>query len=209
MEQNGLRYPVVQDNDYGTWEAWGNQYWPAKYLIDARGKVRYTHFGEGAYDETEEAIRALLAERGSGALGARTRARSETGGAPAWQRPRPTWATSAPRASCRRRRCRARGATPGAGGVAAAQRLRARRHVAGGGRVSDGGERRSAATRASGPRRSSWCSARAQDRPRKLQVELDGRPYREVTVREQRLYTLVSLPRGAGPDAHPARSRPV
>ena len=43
-----------------TWDAWGNQYWPAKYLIDARGQVRYAHFGEGDYDETEEAIRTLL-----------------------------------------------------------------------------------------------------------------------------------------------------
>ena len=62
IAQNRLRYPVAQDNEYGTWQAWGNQYWPAKYLIDARGRVRYTHFGEGAYDRTEEAIRSLLAE---------------------------------------------------------------------------------------------------------------------------------------------------
>jgi cytochrome c biogenesis protein CcdA/thiol-disulfide isomerase/thioredoxin len=61
---NGLRYPVALDNDYGTWYAWRNRYWPAKYLIDARGRVRYWHFGEGAYEETERAIRALLAEAG-------------------------------------------------------------------------------------------------------------------------------------------------
>jgi hypothetical protein len=61
---NGIRYPVVQDNNYGTWTAWGNQYWPASYLIDARGRVRYTHFGEGDYDKDERAIRTLLAERG-------------------------------------------------------------------------------------------------------------------------------------------------
>ena len=64
VAQNGLRYAVAQDNEYGTWNAWGNQYWPAKYLIDARGQVRYTHFGEGDYDETEDAIRALIAEAG-------------------------------------------------------------------------------------------------------------------------------------------------
>ena len=57
IAQNGLRYPVAQDNDYATWDAYGNQFWPAKYLIDARGQVRYTHFGEGDYEETEEAIR--------------------------------------------------------------------------------------------------------------------------------------------------------
>jgi cytochrome c biogenesis protein CcdA/thiol-disulfide isomerase/thioredoxin len=64
IDQNGLRYPVAQDNDYATWNAYGNQYWPAKYLIDAQGRVRYTHFGEGEYEETEAAIRELLAEAG-------------------------------------------------------------------------------------------------------------------------------------------------
>jgi cytochrome c biogenesis protein CcdA/thiol-disulfide isomerase/thioredoxin len=64
IDQNGLRYPVAQDNDYATWHAYGNQYWPAKYLIDARGQVRYTHFGEGEYEETEAAIRKLLQEAG-------------------------------------------------------------------------------------------------------------------------------------------------
>src|SRR5437763_1080798 len=60
----GLRYPVVQDNDLKTWQAWGNQYWPAEYLVDAQGHVRYTSFGEGDYDKTEHAIRALLGARG-------------------------------------------------------------------------------------------------------------------------------------------------
>ncbi len=62
--QFGLRYPVVQDNDLGTWNAYGNEYWPADYLIDAKGQVRYATFGEGSYDKTETAIRALLAEAG-------------------------------------------------------------------------------------------------------------------------------------------------
>jgi cytochrome c biogenesis protein CcdA/thiol-disulfide isomerase/thioredoxin len=64
IAQNGLRYAVAQDNDYATWDAYGNQYWPAKYLIDARGQVRYAHFGEGAYEQTEAAIRRLLSEAG-------------------------------------------------------------------------------------------------------------------------------------------------
>jgi cytochrome c biogenesis protein CcdA/thiol-disulfide isomerase/thioredoxin len=64
IASDGIRYPVVQDNNYGTWTAWGNQYWPASYLIDARGRVRYTHFGEGDYGKDERAIRTLLAERG-------------------------------------------------------------------------------------------------------------------------------------------------
>ena len=59
---------MVQDNNYGTWTAYGNQYWPAEYLIDARGRVRYTHFGEGDYDKDERAIRTLLAERGDSRL---------------------------------------------------------------------------------------------------------------------------------------------
>jgi len=59
-----IKYPVAQDNDYATWDAYGNQYWPAEYLIDAEGRIRHTHFGEGDYDETEQAIRDLLAEAG-------------------------------------------------------------------------------------------------------------------------------------------------
>jgi cytochrome c biogenesis protein CcdA/thiol-disulfide isomerase/thioredoxin len=78
IAQNKLRYPVAQDNDYATWDAYGNQYWPAKYLIDARGRVRYAHFGEGDYDKTESAIRALLAEAGHSRLGAAARAHVET-----------------------------------------------------------------------------------------------------------------------------------
>ncbi|KVW20789.1 thioredoxin family protein [Burkholderia cepacia] len=66
----GIRYPVAQDNRYDTWRAYGNQYWPALYLIDASGKVVYTRYGEGAYDKTEAAIRDALAQAGEGAKGA-------------------------------------------------------------------------------------------------------------------------------------------
>ena len=59
-----LEYPVVQDNEFGTWRAFNNRYWPAKYLIDHNGKIRYNHFGEGAYDETEMNIREILTEAG-------------------------------------------------------------------------------------------------------------------------------------------------
>jgi cytochrome c biogenesis protein CcdA/thiol-disulfide isomerase/thioredoxin len=62
--QLGVRYPIALDNDYDTWDAYGNQYWPAEYLIDSRGHVRHTHFGEGEYGQTESAIRSLLMERG-------------------------------------------------------------------------------------------------------------------------------------------------
>jgi cytochrome c biogenesis protein CcdA/thiol-disulfide isomerase/thioredoxin len=64
VEEDGIRYPVAQDNRYTVWNAFQNQYWPAKYLIDARGHVRYAHFGEGGYGRTERAIERLLREAG-------------------------------------------------------------------------------------------------------------------------------------------------
>ena len=64
VDKFALEYPVVQDNDFGTWRAFNNRYWPAKYLIDHNGKIRYSHFGEGAYDETELKIREILEEAG-------------------------------------------------------------------------------------------------------------------------------------------------
>jgi thiol-disulfide isomerase/thioredoxin len=57
-----ITHAVAQDNDYATWRAYGNQYWPALYLIDKQGRIVYTHFGEGRYGETENKIKALLAE---------------------------------------------------------------------------------------------------------------------------------------------------
>ena len=62
IASDGLRYPVVQDNHYGTWNAWGNQYWPAEYLIDATGQVRHTQFGEGDYAQ-ERGCRSRPAPR--------------------------------------------------------------------------------------------------------------------------------------------------
>ena len=64
IERNGIHYPVAQDNDLATWSAYGNQYWPAEYFIDAQGRVRYAHFGEGDYAKKEQIIRELLAEAG-------------------------------------------------------------------------------------------------------------------------------------------------
>ena len=61
----GLGWPIAQNNDFGTWRAYSNRFWPAKYLVDQDGIVRYTHFGEGAYGETEEQIRNLLEEAGA------------------------------------------------------------------------------------------------------------------------------------------------
>jgi cytochrome c biogenesis protein CcdA/thiol-disulfide isomerase/thioredoxin len=78
IEQNGLTYPVAQDNELGTWSAYGNQYWPAKSLVDAEGQVRYIHYGEGEYEATESAIRTLLTEAGESELGSGARASVET-----------------------------------------------------------------------------------------------------------------------------------
>ena len=55
-------YPVAIDNDWKTWRSYSNRYWPAKYIIDKAGNIRYIHIGEGAYQKQEEIIQALLAE---------------------------------------------------------------------------------------------------------------------------------------------------
>ena len=68
ISSDGIKYPVVQDNKYGTWDAWQNQYWPAEYLVDAKGQVRHVQFGEGDYKQSEAAVRALLADAGAKSL---------------------------------------------------------------------------------------------------------------------------------------------
>lgn len=67
-ERLGVRYPIALDNDFATWRAYGQRFWPAHYLVDAEGTVRQVHYGEGAYAETEAAIRELLGLDGSGAV---------------------------------------------------------------------------------------------------------------------------------------------
>lgn len=64
VKEFGIEYPVVLDNDLKIWKSFSNRYWPAKYIIDGEGVTRYTHFGEGQYQETESAIRMLLTETG-------------------------------------------------------------------------------------------------------------------------------------------------
>jgi thiol-disulfide isomerase/thioredoxin len=63
VEKFGIKYPVIQDNDKGTWNAYQNQYWPRKYIVDSEGYLRYDHIGEGGYAETEKVIQSLLQER--------------------------------------------------------------------------------------------------------------------------------------------------
>ena len=64
----GVTYPVAMDNDWTIWKAFNNNFWPAHYFIDAKGRVRHEHFGEGEYDQSEQVIRALLAERNGHAV---------------------------------------------------------------------------------------------------------------------------------------------
>jgi thiol-disulfide isomerase/thioredoxin len=60
-----VNYPIAVDNDYAIWNGFSNQYWPALYLLDAKGVIRFTHFGEGAYDESERMIQQMLGEAGA------------------------------------------------------------------------------------------------------------------------------------------------
>jgi thiol-disulfide isomerase/thioredoxin len=60
VDELGVRYPVVIDNDFAVWRSFANQYWPAVYLVGGDGRVRFHHFGEGAYEKTERAIQELL-----------------------------------------------------------------------------------------------------------------------------------------------------
>ena len=64
IKKEGVTYPVALDNDYATWNAYENQFWPASYLIDAAGNIQFTHFGEGRYAETESAVQQLLLDAG-------------------------------------------------------------------------------------------------------------------------------------------------
>jgi len=60
IKQLGITYPVAVDNGYATWNAYSNRFWPALYLIDQNGKIVYSHYGEGNYEETEARVRQLL-----------------------------------------------------------------------------------------------------------------------------------------------------
>jgi peroxiredoxin len=62
VEELGISYPVLQDNDFAIWKRYGTRYWPTTLLVDRRGTVRYYHIGEGAYQEFEAVIQRLLAE---------------------------------------------------------------------------------------------------------------------------------------------------
>ena len=203
---NGLRYPVVQDNDYRIWHAFGNQYWPAEYLIDARGDVRYAHFGEGEYDRTEAAIRSLLRESGGRRLGGAASVHAEL-----------------PSAGVRTPETYLGAAHPGAflptpprpglnryPGVSRLPynsfALRGTWRVSG---ESATAVRGAAIQAAPVARRTFLVMSSSGGRPMPVRVLLDGRPLRvgdagadvrrgRVTVRGQRLYRLVELDRVEG-----------
>jgi hypothetical protein len=73
LEAMGVEYPIAMDNDFAIWRAFGNQYWPALYLADAQGQIRYHHFGEGGYDASEQAIQQLLGGTADGTAPVETR----------------------------------------------------------------------------------------------------------------------------------------
>ncbi len=198
-----LTYPVVQDNEYGTWTAYGNQYWPAKYLIDADGRIRYVHFGEGAYETTEQAIRSLLAEAGAGSLGGEAKARAETADPGVTTPESYLGAARADRFVNGRIR-------PGPRVFGAAPSQLPPDRLAYGGAWEIGDEaataRRDASVELSFQARRVFCVMGSPGGSRSVRVLLDGKPIPNrlagkdvhdgrVTISAQRLYRLVDLPR--------------
>ena len=124
VKELGVDYPVAVDSEYAIWQAFDNQYWPALYVIDAKGQIRYHQFGEGEYDRSEGVIRQLLTEAGNRELPQGTaRSRGAVRSLPPigtiWNRPKPTSGTSAPPIFlARRTACRTRGTSiPGLRGL--------------------------------------------------------------------------------------------
>ena len=200
IDENGIRYPVAQDNDQATWNAYGNQYWPAEYFVDAEGNVRYVHFGEGEYGEKEEVIRELLAEAGMKVPGKETSVRAV---APSKTVTTPETYLGAARAE----RFTNAELSPGLHDFTAPASLPANEFAyhgrwrialdsasaAGGSLDLDFGARRV------------YLVLGSPGHPRRVRVKLDGRPIAGadagsdvhggvVTVDSQRLYNLVDLP---------------
>jgi thiol-disulfide isomerase/thioredoxin len=187
IARNHLRYPVAQDNRYETWNAWGNVAWPAKYLVDTRGRVRYVHLGEGEYDETERAIRALLPRRDLGP--------------PAGRQPGevPGEATPETYLGAARAERWVPPVQPGVHDYPGATSVPLH-HFALGGRWNVDDESAEAlgdaTLTAHVTAKSVYLVLSSRGgRARRVDVSLDGRRLRPVVVRRQRLYRLVALPR--------------
>jgi cytochrome c biogenesis protein CcdA/thiol-disulfide isomerase/thioredoxin len=191
IHSDGIQYPVVQDNQLATWNAYQNQYWPAEYLIDARGNVRHTQFGEGDYKQSEAAVRELLFE-----AGARNLPPPMTGRAIM-----PSTGVGTPETylNPQRQQGFAQPLSPGVHSYPGVGSIQLNQ-VALRGTWKVGSE--SVTSVSSGAAIQLGFQAQhvylvmtsASNVPRRVQVLLDGRPYSAVTVSGQRLYTLVSLP---------------
>ena len=203
IRADGLRYPVVQDNDLATWNAWGNQAWPAEYLVDARGRVRTAHLGEGDYDGSERNIRALLAEAGRTRLGAMSRPTGTI--TPSTETTPETYVGTA--RTERFANAVHRGTTLYTGTPAAKLPLS---HFSLGGVWTVGAQAARAGIGAT-------LTAKVQAKdvylvlsppaggPGRVQVSVDGRPPRTIVVATQRLYTLAQFP---GDGTHALTIRP-
>ena len=192
IRSDGLRYPVVQDNRFGTWNAYGNQYWPAEYLIDASGQVRHAQFGEGDYAQSEAAVRALLREAGASRLPAPMSARAIIPSAQlatpeTYLDPQRGQGFVPPLAPGVRDYPGLRGA-PALNEFALRGRWRVGTQAAG--PVAPGASIEAGVQAAA----VYLVLTSAGNVPRRVTVTLDGRRLAPVTVVGQRLYTLVSLP---------------
>ena len=194
----GVHYPMAIDNNYGTWDAYNNEYWPAEYLIDPTGQVRAYDFGEGGYSTMESNIRALLTANGVTDLPPRTDVANKT---PTARPPRrATWATAKSSTPSGRRSCTTRPIDYHAPDHRPAQQLRVQRDVD---RPQPGGDGRGrrpdrAALRRPTTSTSSWAG------PGTVDVSFNGEPSHHASVDGvPRLYTLFSGERAANRRAGP------
>lgn len=171
IAQDGIEYPVVQDNQYAIWDSYGNEYWPAEYFVDAKGRVRYTHFGEGDYAKKERVVRALLAEAGRAPRGGMTHPHGL----------QVTYDTT-PETYLGTERTPH---PPGYLSFIGAWRRDPMDAEAGPG----------ARLRLDFAARRVYLVLGSPDRQRSLDVILDGKPYRHLLIKQQKLYTLADLPR--------------
>ncbi|MGH2996457.1 MAG: redoxin domain-containing protein, partial [Gaiellaceae bacterium] len=190
-ESLGIEYPVALDNEFATWNAWGNRYWPAKYFVDRRGRIRYAHFGEGAYEESEAVIRRLLAEPGlpepvSSSIPDRTPTGHQTPETYLGWRRLSSFVGSR--------------IVPDREGSYRIPRFVPGHAFALGGRWTVEEERvvagRDARLRLVFTAREVFLVLGTEDGEETVEVTLDGRPVRTVRVPEDRLYTLATIPGG-------------